>query len=480
MDKALKNTNITIYAISELLNKGLSFVLIPIFANLIPPDEFSKIGSYTVIYALLVLGYGLNLSASVLIFRYEQKQRFESILASNLLVVYIWAIILSGIIYANKKSVSVLFSVNANELMIAAGAAFFSVLFLNILAMYQSLGRSILYSILSLAKSLLSFIPALAIAVYLNEDKYLGFMYGQLIGCIVLFMASVYIISQLKNYEINLRDSKYLFFVSLPLIPHTLSGIIYSQYDRIIVKNYLGDEQAGIYFFSSNFLIIMQTLIAALNVGWSPMMINLVHSDAQEKIKFYLYFLSKIILFAGITVILWVNEIVDITSSDKYVDAIKIIPIFALSGYFYFINVMYTNINLWSKKAASISAASIAVAFISYYLNVYCVSNYGSTGVAYASLLIMLILLFLSVVISKDTEPKYKDAVKINYFTEDIVLIIIVFACCNFSELNMYKNYLEKIIVYFLFISWLVYGSISYLKKNSLLYVKNHNNSEIE
>ena len=131
--------------------------MIPIFTNILSPDEFSNIGSFAVVYTLLVLLYGLNLSASIIIIKHEDKDKFESALISNLMAVYLWMIALSGIIYIYRFELAILLGVDMETLLLAAGSAFFSVLLFNVLAVYQSLEKSIIYSSLSIAKSLITF-----------------------------------------------------------------------------------------------------------------------------------------------------------------------------------------------------------------------------------------------------------------------------------------------------------------------------------
>ncbi len=464
--------SIGVYLASEFINKGLSFILIPIFANLLAPDEYSKIGSFTVIYTLLVLAYGMNFNASVLIIRHERKFFFESIFITNLIMIYLWMILLSCVIYAYSYEIAILVGVDMTTLFLASSSAFFSVLLFNTLALYQSAEESVIYSALSMAKSLITFFFAILFTIYLDNEKFFGYMYGQALGAILLFIISLYLLSSIKLDNFDIRYAKYLFFVSIPLVPHTLSGVIYSQYDRVIIQNYLGNVESGIYFYSVSFLLVMQTFIAALNVGWSPIMLKLIGSNSTGELKIYYNLLSKLVLGASLSIIVWAREIVMLTSSPEYIEAFKLIPIFSFAGYIYFLAIMYININLFSKKTIYISGSSVIIAICSYYFNLHLVVAYGPTGVAYVSFGSILLLLFFNILISNKFLDKKRDAViSLGYFVKDLALLILVFTFFHLIDLNSFIDLSQRVVVYLMLMAFvyihIVRENLSRLKRFS-------------
>lgn len=160
----------------------------------------------------------------------------------------------------------------------------------------------------------------------------LGFVWGQTLGAFAGTAVSFQFGKSRYRLVFSFKMLKKLLVFSLPLIPSSLSVLVWNYTDRFFIRNYLDLESVGVYGIGMRFASIASILIAALNMALTPTIYfnykkDRTPGDISKVFSFFMLSLS--VLLAG--VVLFSKEVLIIMTTEKYYGASAIIP-FLMTG----------------------------------------------------------------------------------------------------------------------------------------------------
>jgi O-antigen/teichoic acid export membrane protein len=123
----------------------------------------------------------------------------------------------------------------------------------------------LLSSISSLAGLLLSLI-----FILIFKEKNIAKIYGESIPNILIALVLMIFIYKHGRIFVKKEYIVYCFSLTLPLLFHGLGGVIFSQFDRIMLQKMVGVEELGIYTVTYSLCNILNIIYGALNVTWVP------------------------------------------------------------------------------------------------------------------------------------------------------------------------------------------------------------------
>lgn len=244
----------------------------------------------------------------------------------------------------------------------------------------EYLALSFFYSFGSVALSI-----ALITAAYSPETSYVG----RIIGSVVpLALISLYII--LRSFisakpKISKTYWKYGLAISLPLIPHGLSQILLNQCDRIMIKNMVGDSEAGLYSLAYNIATLFFVLITSVDTAWTPWFYERMNQGDEAGIRrntaVYTIAMSvvSVLIFLGGPFLVTVMG-----NADYYSSRWLIIPLI-YSMFFSFLYTMPVAVEYYYKKTKLVASATIASAVLNVALNYVCIKAFGYQAAAYTT-----------------------------------------------------------------------------------------------
>ena len=173
----------------------------------------------------------------------------------------------------------------------------------------------------------------------------------------------------------------------MPLIPHALSGIILSHFDRIIINQISGTIETGLYSFAYNIGMIMNIIVLAMNKSWVPIFYNNLRKEEYNKIYNLAYNYSKYIFFAAIVLTAFSQEVVIIMADKSYYSSLSLIPIIILGYVFVFLYTLYANYSFYRKKTLLISIATLLAGGVNIGLNYLLIPRFGYIAAAFTTLI---------------------------------------------------------------------------------------------
>lgn len=376
------------YVIGNYLLKGITFLSAPIFTRLLTTEEFGNFGTYTSYESIFYIIVGLALHSSINNAKYKYKEKFEEYVSSLVLLTgistFLW-MILANVFYDSYGQALDLSRLLVNILVLHCfGTAMFQ--FFNT---YVSLNYSVksfmkLTSINALTNMALSIILILTV---FSESRFLGRVIGT---ALPIFLIAVYIVIYFfrKSKPVyNMQYWKYALHYSLPIIPHGISQVILSSFDRIMIKNMIGAAEAGLYNFAYTINSLIKVVSTSLDNVWKPWIYEKMDAKDYAAIrKQGTGYAFGMALFTSMIVMV-APEMIKILGAREYWDSTNCVVPVVIGGYFAFIYTLPVMIEYFYGKTKYIAVGSVLAAAINVILNAIFIPQYGYIAAAYTTML---------------------------------------------------------------------------------------------
>jgi O-antigen/teichoic acid export membrane protein len=381
------------YGLGNLFVRSLSFILLPLYSNLIDTTEFGNYSLLLSVYAVVQVFFQFGMFGALNKFYIAEKSEnkklliFSSILNSIIIIAGFLTFILW--LLSSRISVIVFNSPDFEDLLILTFAAlFFETLSFYILSLLKTLELAKKVVVYSAIGAILNLILNI-IFVYFLKLHVNGIILAQFISGIVLLLLLLPVIKGKYIFRIDKGILNTVIKFSIPLIFANLFMAGSNVADRFILDIYSGRQQVGLYSFAYRIALIMSILIGSFSTAWNPHSLNLYYSSdykfAFGKILNKLVAVSCLLLlivsfFAG-----YLFEIhlfgVSFFNPD-YHAGIVIIPIVMLGYLFNGISSYYSVYPKVSDKSYHLMISELVALIINVISNIILIPWFGIIGAA--------------------------------------------------------------------------------------------------
>ena len=385
----------TWYTIGNILIKGVSFLVLPVFTRLMSTHEYgvySVYVSYLMIFETVIL---LGLSSTVALARYASEVEFNTYISTIIAIPPLLSLVCMVIIYLALQMFGSILSMDAalwSCLFISSGAAAIH----NILGARLVIdGRYVLY----LASSAIKTIGDLAISlllvytVYSNHDAHLARVYGSTASVVI---GAVFILVVTKTrFSLDKVSIKYALSWGVPLLFHTVATVVLTQSDRILIRYMDSYSSAGIYAVATTIVVIPMVLQQSFSQAWTPWFYEKLEAKEYEKIR---WLNNRYIVLYGVLIACFMivaPDVVRLFSEQNYWPCIYSLVPLAISVFAELLYSIPTNVEYYNKKTTYIMTATLISVVLNIVLDVIFIKEFGYHGAAYATVLSK-ILLFLT------------------------------------------------------------------------------------
>lgn len=172
---------------------------------------------------------------------------------------------------------------------------------------------------------------------------------------------------------------------NIPLIPHFLSSIILGESDRVMIKNIVGSSEAGVYSFTYTVSIIINIVTSAINNALIPQTYKALKSGSFKTLRSAVNALlaavgALILMFTAIA-----PEFIKLFATEEYYDAIRLVPVIALSSFFGFLYCIFANVEFFFEENKLVAAASVTGAAANVALNALLIPVFGYYAAGYTT-----------------------------------------------------------------------------------------------
>ena len=397
----LKNS--IIYISTEVLNKAIPFLLLPILTKYLTPTDYGMIASFTAFISFISIFIGLNVHGAVNVnFFTTTKKELRVYISNAILLLLSTTIVVFMIIFLLQRQLSSQLLLDSEWLYIGIVLSFAQFITLLNLTLWIAEKNSKAYGAYQILQTILISSMSIIFVVALHYD-WRGQVLANVLGTLSLSLFSFYLLYKrgYLKFKYQKRDMKDLLHFGIPMIPHTLSGWIETSGDRLLLIALVGASATGLFTVGFQIGMIMSVLVSSFHKVWNPYLyekLSLPEFTFKSKIKIvkftYLYFMAMIFLvlilnFIAKFIFLYM---IDAKYAQSYQYVIYILITFALNGA-YFMVVSYIFFLKKTKQLAYITFSSSLIHLCFSYI---LINIYGALGAVYSSI-ISYTIMFLSV-----------------------------------------------------------------------------------
>jgi len=386
-----------VYGAGNVLTRFVTFLLLPLFTNILTPQEY---GLITLVYVFLgfmniIYHYGLDAAFMRHYSEAEGNQQKRRIFSTALWLVLGTSGLLSLLVFGLAKPLSIVL-----------------------------LGHSQYYFLFTLAAGILCFdaLAHIPFAFLRMKEKAGIFVSIKLLNVLITLGLNIYLVAFLKRGIVGIFTSAFLASVitalavfittftflkptfssslarsllkfGLPFVPAGLASITMEMIDRYILAILKDTATVGIYSAGYKLGIFMLLLTTAFQYAWQPFFLKMGKTDESRSVfsKIFSYY-CKISLFVWIILSAFIHGIIRLRVlgysliGSSYYEAESIVPIILLAYVFQGVYLNFLPGIYFEKKTTYIPIITAVGALVNIGLNLILIPIHGIMGAAIATL----------------------------------------------------------------------------------------------
>ena len=263
-----------VYGIGNILNRGMTFLLLPFYTNLITTEEY---GVYSLIYSFIALVnvffiHGMDTAFMRFFIPEKDIEQRKQILNTVYTSIFISTLLLSTAVYLLLPTFSEGFlSVPSGSIILTYltliilfdGLAFLPIVY------YRAVNKPVNYVLIVFVEVVVN----LSLNIYFVAIQKMG-LTGILLSNAISSGAKFLLSSPVLWREFRFRWDKVIWRdilkYGLPTVPAVFFLILITVSDRFLIKYFLGEHAVGLYASGYKIGVVMALLITAFRFAWQP------------------------------------------------------------------------------------------------------------------------------------------------------------------------------------------------------------------
>jgi O-antigen/teichoic acid export membrane protein len=401
-----------IYTVSNILEKGIPFAILPILSRVLTKDDVGYYTLYQALLTLLIPLYTLSVDSSVILNYFKIDFEKFKVYFSN-------GIFLFLVVFALVTGISFLFYDSIVDLVTFPFLWFIFIIIIVALQFFTALRKSLWqiknepkkYAIFSIALAI--FKNGIGLLLILNTELgWRGIIIGHLIGQVIFCIYSLVTFNKqgLIVFIVNWSDILDLLKIGIPLSFHRFGAWLSDSLNRFVISAIIGVAATGSYGIGATFGIIVTIVQDAFNRAYVPYLFkNLkIYSEAirEQLFKTTLYFYLGLILFSCF-VSLFGYYGVGIIFGDNYEDTRSFIVPLVFAAAFNGLYKIHSNYIFFTKKTYKIMLITCSMGIFNIGIVYFLVKYYGIIGAAYSTLFIQIFSYLITFYVSNKIYPVF-------------------------------------------------------------------------
>jgi len=392
--------NSIIYLSTEIFNKAIPFLLLPLITKYLTPTEYGVYGIYQVLISFFVPFIGMSLQIHITRNYFKvSKDVLAKILNSIILLLHIHLFI--GLVFI--FFISLLFEnplgIESDTLYVIPIIIYTQMLNTFNLTILRNREEALKYGVIQIIVSFFNFSSVLLLLLFFHLG-WMSLVWGVLIGngIVVLYSLS----SMYQNYTLDMKTFypfKIIYKISLPLIFHLLGGSIIFLSDRVFIQQMEGLEDVGLYTIGNQFGMITMIVINSIVLAVNPWMYKALANN--EKILQKVYLLMSLFFLIGVLVWLVGDFIFPYMIDAQYLKAKEVIFWISLGFIFRGWYQLFYNVVLNEGKTKIFMYITFGTGTLNLILNYILISQNGMVGAAQATVISFFMMFVLTALYSK-------------------------------------------------------------------------------
>lgn len=449
-----------------ILQKGITFLSMPIFTRLMLPEDYGKYNIYVswlqiiTIISSLYLYYGV-FSNAMSKYKEDRDTYISSmqglIITINALLFLLFCLFSGAIVEYTKLSTTLFYYMFA-EMVLTPSLEFWLAR-----QRFEYKYKSVVF--VTVIRALIN--PGLGILLVLTwKDSVVGRITATII--VDLVICGYLMIMQFWKGRVFFHKKywNYALKLALPIVPNYIAGMILSHGDRIMISSLVGDRFVAFYSIAYSIGMIVQIGTQAIINAMSPWMYASFDNNAADNFPKVINVLVDLVAICACLVSLVGPELIFIFGSSEYSNAVYVIPPVAMSVICIFLYNIFSFPEFYYEKTKYLMMASVLACALNIALNYIFIQIYGYVAAGYTTLVCYVLYSIGHYFVSKKImriNKKQKTLFDIKH-----IVYIIISACIFILIMNFIYPY--RIVRYLVLVGFLIYIWLS--RKQYIMVIK--------
>lgn len=462
-----------IYGLATVIPRMFSFLLVPLYTDLLPKDEYGKV---TIIFSWMIffnviLAYGMETA----FFRfYNKEENKKTVIETSMVSIFWTTLVFLVVALLFRTSLADWSGIDSQYITYTIWILALDALVIIPFSKLRAIQRPIKYAIIKIGNVLVNLLLSILFLIYLPklsalnptgiastfyiENFQVGYIFlaniiASLLTFVVLSPDYVFL-----KWRFNFNLWKRMMVYGLPILVAGIAFAINEQFDKILLSKLLpkniADSEVGVYSACYKLGLFMVLYRTAYTLGIEPFFFS--HASDKNAPQTYAMVTKYFVIF-GSFIMLSVIVFADLFKmlmirNESYWVAMKVVPLIILAN---FCLGIYTNLSVWYKlidKTYIGAYISIVGAVITLVLNFLLIPSHSYVGSAIATLAAYGSMMLISYYLGNKYYPIPYDFKKIGGYLGLSVL---------FSVISFYyfrENYFVGITLLVLFLYFIYHN----------------------
>lgn len=393
------------YTSFTMLNLAVPFFMMPVLTRYLTPTDYGVVSMFGVLLGISGPFVGLTIHGAVSVKYFDKTETdLPKYIGNCFFLLFISSTIVSLIIWLFAYPISSVSAFPQNWLWTVIFISVGQFVILMLMTLWQVQEKPFRYGVLQISRTLVE-VSLIVFLVVVMSKNWQGRIEAQLLTTFFFASFSFLLLYKYKWLKFN-YDWSYLknaLKFGIPLIPHTLGGLLITQTDRILITNMVSIQDTGIYSVGFQIATIINLLAASFNSAYVPWLYKRLGEDNPETkiriVKFtYIYFVVIIVLAIGLS--LFAPWFLSFYVGEKFAGAYKYTAWIALSFSFNGMYYMVANYIFYAAKTYLLAWVTFFTALVNIGFTYALIRMNGAIGAAQASALAFFISFILTWLLS--------------------------------------------------------------------------------
>lgn len=375
--------NATIFAISIFLSKLVSSILIPLYTRTMTTEEYGTADLVTMISHFVVPICSMSIHEAVFRYSADKKSNAKDIIRCGINIAWLSSLIMIivGMLIGLYDPIShwIIYLITISILT----------MFRNILSLYtEADGRVLLFGIDSIVCNFTLGIANIVLLVVLSMG-----VKGYFLATIISLTISIILLSFNGRIRLwpKIKDSD--FFVikpmiqySVPMVFNSISWILMSIIDRVMLTSLYTTSANGIYAVASKIPTLVTVLTSVFTQAWGLSLAKSFENDLDNDFNQNIFELFHIFVVFGTSfIMLFTNNILRVIIGKQFYDAVTYIATLLIGAFFLAYTSFFSSIYSAAKKSTKIAITSAMGLLVNILLNACLIPHIGIMGACIAT-----------------------------------------------------------------------------------------------
>lgn len=374
------------FSICGFLQKGISFITMPIFTRILPTYDYGVVTVYNSwisifsIFITLNVFYGVFNTAMI-----EFEDERDKYASSLIGFIFVNSILFAGLYLLFRNTVDKLTGLDTNLTILL----FLQVFFQGAASIWLSRNKFSYQYIPVAIATLILFVSSPVLSILLIKvlpNKAYGKILGNVVAYILVGMYSIFDLHRKGKVFYSKKFWKYVIIYGGSLIVHYLASTVLGQSDRIMIDKIVSTSTAAVYSVAYSVSSIFTIVTTSVNQAIVPWLYRCLREKDLRETKRTIISILLGVFISLFSVTLIGPELIAFLAPSDYIEAKWVIGPLTASLFFTFIYQLFANIEFFYKKNEYIVISSVLSAVLNIVLNAIFIRAYGFIAAGYTTL----------------------------------------------------------------------------------------------